>query len=77
MSIYIQVYKVYISIYIHVYIIAVRFPTIESAQLVELIQTVMDEKITLCEYTTQSFMFYTFIRDTFLFYLQKQGQDCF
>ena len=70
LSIYIQVCKVYISIYIQVYIIAVRFPTIESAQLVELIQTVMDEKITLCEYTTQSFMFYIFVRYTFLFYLK-------
>ena len=26
------------------------------------IQTIKDEKIVLCEYTTQSFMFYTFIR---------------
>ena len=74
LSIYIQVCKVYISIYIQVYIIAVRFPTIESAQLVELIQTVMDEKITLCEYTTQSFMFYIFVRYTFLFYLKNKGK---
>ena len=41
------------------------------------LQTVMDEKITFCEYTTQGFMFYTFIRHTFLFYLGKQGQNCY
>ena len=34
------------------------------------IQTIKDEKITLCEYTTQSFMFYTFVRYTF--HLKKQ-----
>ena len=34
------------------------------------IQTIKDEKITLCEYTTQSFMFYTFARYTF--HLKKQ-----
>ena len=37
-------------------------------------QTVMDEKITLCEYTTQSFMFYTFVRCKFLFYLKNKGK---
>ena len=41
------------------------------------IQTVMEERITLCKYTTQSFMFYTFVRNTFLFYLKKQGQNCY
>ena len=40
-------------------------------------QMVTDERITLCEYTTQSFMFYTFVRYTFLFYLKKQGQNIF
>ena len=34
----------------------------------------MDEKITLYEYTTQSFMFYTFVRYTFLFYLKNKGK---
>ena len=34
----------------------------------------MDEKITLCEYTIQSFMFYTFVRYTFLFYLKNKGK---
>ena len=31
----------------------------------------MDERITLCKYTTQNFMFYTFARYTFLFYLKS------
>ena len=35
------------------------------------IETVMDEKITLCEYTTQSFMFYLFVTYTFLFYFKS------
>ena len=34
----------------------------------------MDEKITLYEYTTQSFMFYTFVTYTFLFYLKNKGK---
>ena len=38
------------------------------------IQTVMDERITLCKYTTQSFMFYTFVRYTFLFYLKNKAK---
>ena len=29
------------------------------------IQKIKDEKITLCEYTIQSFMFYTFVRYAF------------
>ena len=32
----------------------------------------MDERITLCKYTTQSFIFYTFVRYTFLFYLKNK-----
>ena len=40
-------------------------------------QTIKDEKITLCEYATQSFMFYAFVRYTFLFYLKKQRQNCY
>ena len=35
------------------------------------IQTIKNEKITLHEYTTQSYMFYTFAGFTFLFYLKK------
>ena len=43
------------------YAIVVRFSAIQSGQLVELrYKTVMDEIITLCEYTTQSFMFYPY-----------------
>ena len=37
----------------------------------------MEERITLCKYTTQIFMKYTFVRYTFLFYLKKQGQNCY
>ena len=55
----------YMYIYIYIYIIYIY------------IQTVMDERITLCKYTTHSFMFYTFVRYTFLFYLKKQGQNCY
>ena len=37
----------------------------------------MDERNALgSEYTTQSFMFYTFVRCTFLFYLKK-WQNCY
>ena len=39
------------------------------------IQTIKDEKIALCGYTTQSFMFYTFVRYTF--HLKKQRQNCY
>ena len=39
------------------------------------IQTVKDEKNTLCEYTTQSVMFCTFVRYTF--HLKKQRQNCY
>ena len=34
------------------------------------IQTVINEKSTLCECTTQGFMFCTIVRYTFLFYLK-------
>ena len=36
-----------------------------SYRSVAYIQTIKDEKITLCGYTAQSFMFYTFVRYTF------------
>ena len=37
------------------------------------IQTKKNEKITLCEYTTQSFMFDTFTKYTSLFSLKRQN----
>ena len=54
MSIYISIYiHLYIYIYIYIYIYKER-------------ETVVDEKITLRQYATQSFMFCTFDRYTFL-----------
>ena len=38
------------------------------------VQTIKDEKITLCEYATKSFLFYTFVRHTFQFYLKSKGK---
>ena len=55
---------IYIHICIYIYIYIYKYN----------IQTIKDDKITLCEYTTQSFMFYTFIRYTFLFYLKNKGK---
>ena len=73
--------KLYIYIYIYIYIYLYNCFSISNDPTCPIgrayIQTVMDERITLCNYTTQSFMFCTFVRYTFLFYLKKQGQNCY
>ena len=58
-------------IYIYIYNCSSTYNNPKWAIVRAYIQTVMNEKITLCEYTTQSFMFYTFVRYAFLFYLKK------
>ena len=70
------------SVYIYIYIYILNFCSISNDPKCSIgrayIQTVMDERITLCKYTTQRFMFCTFVRYTFLFYLtKKQGQNCY
>ena len=55
---------IYVYLYTYMYIYEYKYN----------IQTIKDDKITLCEYSTQSFMFYTFIRYTFLFYLKNKGK---
>ena len=73
--IYIFIQYIYIFIYIFIYIYLYIFFSISNDPKCPIgrayIQTVMDERITLCNYTTQSFMFYTFVRCPFLFYLKK------
>ena len=56
--IYIYIYNIYIYTYIYIYIYIYIYNIY--------IQRVMDEKITLCEYTTQSFMFYALTNSDFL-----------
>ena len=65
----------YIYIYIYIYIYVYNCCSISNDPKCSIgrayIQMVMDETITLCKYTTQSFMFCTFVRYTLLFYLKS------